>query len=657
MHHRRARVIAMLALPLLLAGGLTQAEETPGAASAQTRAANAALSATLPWDDTGEAELAARGFVATRADPIIKDAAGRPVWNLDALAFAQGPAPDTVNPSLWRHAGELKRHGLFRVADGLWQVRGFDIANMTVIEGETGLILVDVLTTTEVAAAALALVREHVGDKPVTAVIYTHPHADHFGGIKGVVDPADVASGKVPIVAPDGFMEHAVSENLLAGPAMSRRAVYQFGTALPRGPGGQVGAGIGPGIPGGTLTLIPPTRLITQPLETITLDGVEIEFQLTPGTEAPVEMNLFIPSMNALGMAENANVTMHNILPPRGAQVRDAQAWAHYLTEAVHLYAGRAEVMFIQHGWPRWGAPEITEYLSSHRDAYKYLHDQSVRLMNKGYTPGEIAEAIALPPELAGRWFNRGYYGTMKHNSRAVYQRYLGWYDANPVNLDPHPPEDEARRYVAAMGGPAQALKIAEEAYEAGDYRWSARVASHVVFADAGNRAARELLARSFEQMGMQAESMLWRNMYLTGALEARNPPSNPQTGTVSADLIAATDTGELFELLAVRVDPDKAAGRDIAVAFVFPDRRERYEVRLRNRVLVARPAAEGAPVQATLTLPRPAFLAMLFQGASPLELAARGVLRVEGDRAALQGLLQSLDTATPAAPFGIVTP
>jgi alkyl sulfatase BDS1-like metallo-beta-lactamase superfamily hydrolase len=578
------------------------------------------------------------------------------VWDLNAFDFAQGPAPATVNPSLWRHAGLLRKHGLYQVAPKLWQVRGFDISNMTIIEGQTGLILIDPLTTTEVAKAALELARTRVGQKPVVAVIYTHSHADHFGGVKGVVDPADMASGKVAIIAPEGFMAHAVSENLIAGPAMSRRATFQFGSTLAPGPAGQMGAGIGMGIARGTISLIAPTKTIAATGETMVIDGLTIEFQVTPGTEAPAEMNLFIPSMNALGMAENANVSMHNILPPRGALVRDAKAWAGYLTQAIERYGARSDVMFIQHGWPRWGRAEIATYLTSHRDAYKYLHDQSVRMMNQGMTAGEIAETIALPPALANKWYNRGYYGTMKHNSRAVYQRYLGWYDANPVNLDPLPPEQIAKRYVAAMGGEAAALRVAQTGFDQGDYRWSAQVASHLVFANKTNSAARELLARSFEQMGYQAESMLWRNMYLTGAQEARVDPALRQAGTVSADMIGATTTTDMFDLLAIRVDPAKAAGKTLAIAFVFPDRNERIEVRLNNSVMIAQAGTHG-PVQATLTLPRPAFVGMLFAGTPPAQLVAAGVLKVEGDRSAVQGLLGSLDGASTALPFPIVTP
>lgn len=629
-------------------------------ATPTTISANAAFAATLPTSDANEAQLATRGFVATLADPKIRNAAGQIVMDLSAWDFAQGPAPTTANSSLWRHAKLLRQHGLFKVADKIWQVRGFDISVMSIIETDSGYVIVDPLTTVETARAAMGLVRQYVGDKPIKAVIYTHSHADHFGGVKGVVDPADVTSGKVQIIAPDGFMEHAVSENLIAGPAMSRRATYQFGTGLVPGTTGHLGAGIGMAVSSGTLSLIAPTYSVKATGETLVVDGLKIEFQYTPGTEAPSEMNFYLPDLKALCLSENANVSMHNILPPRGALVRDAKAWADYLSESIALYGDRTDVMFVSHGWPRRGRDEIKEYVSSHRDAYKYLHDQSVRLMNQGLTAGEIAEQITLPSVLSQQWYNHGYYGTMRHNSRAVYQRYLGWYDGNPANLNPLPPEVAGARYVAAMGGPRRALREAKKAFDGGDYRWSAQLASHIVFADAANSGARELLAQSFEQMGYQAESMLWRNMYLVGANEARVTPTTPTRSTVALDLIGATQTRQLFDLLAIRVDPAKAIGKDVAVMFEFPERRERVRVTLHNSVLIHQEAVTNASlgaVTSTVTMPRAAFLGMLFAGTSPASLVQSGVMKIDGDRAALQGLLGSLDSAGSGVPFPIVTP
>lgn len=635
---------------------LPPAAAETGPATPVTVETNRAFAAGLPWHDTSEATLSGHGFIATAEDPFIRNTEGRVVYDLSAYDFAEGDAPATMNPSLWRHLGLIRQHGLYEVVPGIWQVRGFDLSVMSIIGGETGYIIVDPLTATETAAAAFALVRQHLGDKPVHAVIYTHSHADHFAGIKGIVSEQDVAEGRVQIIAPSGFMEHAVSENLIAGGAMTRRATYQFGTSLEPGPAGQGGAGIGAGLPRGTMSLIAPTHSVTYTGETLTIDGVEIEFQLTPDTEAPAEMNFYLPQLRALCLAENASPTMHNVLPPRGALVRDSKAWADYLTESIRFYADKTDVMFVSHGWPRWGQAEVAEFMAHHRDAYKYLHDQTVRLMNKGYTASEIAEVIALPESLASKWYNRGYYGTMSHNSKAVYQRYLGWFDGNPANLNPWPPEESGKRYVAAMGGAKKALKVAQKAYDAGDYRWSAQVASHIVFADDTDRKARELLAKSFEQLGYQAEGSLWRNMYLTGALEARSAPAEQPVRTTSADFVGAITTPQLFDMLAIRVDPEKAEGVDVVLAFVFPDRSETRRVTLRNSVLVHEDVA-GAPVTATATLPRPAFLAMLFAGQSAAALVEAGVMKVEGETAAMAALMSSLDPADTGPPFPIVTP
>lgn len=627
-----------------------------GAATPSTVAANLAFSETLPWSDESETALSTKGFIATLDDPKIRAADGRVVFDASAYDFADGPAADTMNPSLWRHLGLLNNHGLFEVTPGLWQVRGLDISVMSVIASESGYVLVDPLTSVETSAAAMDLVRTHLGDKPVKAVIYTHSHGDHFGGVKGVVSEADVAAGKVMIIAPDGFMEHAVSENLIAGPAMTRRANYQFGTRLQPGPVGQGGAGIGTGLPSGTFSLIAPTYTVKETGEKLVIDGIEFEFQVTPGTEAPAEMNFYLPHLRALCLAENANPTMHNVLPPRGALVRDSKAWADYLTQSIHLYGERTDVMFVSHGWPRWGHDDVLAFMASHRDAYKYLHDQSVRLMNKGYTAEEIAEVIALPEALASKWYNRGYYGTMAHNSKAVYQRYLGWYDANPANLNPWPPEQVATRYVEAMGGADKALRIAQKAYEDGDYRWTAEVTKHIVFADAANANARELMAQAFEQMGYQAEGSLWRNMYLTGAAEARKSPEAATVSTLSPDVVSAISVEQIFDMLAVRVDPAKAEGKSVSLMFDFADLGEARLVSIRNSVLVHEDGT-GASAAATLRLSKPAFLGMIFGGKKPAELVAAGALTIEGDPAAASELLSVLDPPAPPEPFAIISP
>ena len=648
------RTLSAALFASLTVAGCAAAQET--LATPVTIEANSAFAEGLPWDDASEAELADRGFIATLADPVIRSADGAALHDLSAYDFAEGPAPGTMNPSLWRHLGLLRKHGLYEVVPGIWQVRGFDLSVMSIIAGETGYIIVDPLTGIETASAALELAFEHLEEKPIHAVIYTHSHADHFGGVKGIVDQADVDAGRVIIVAPEGFMDHAVSENLIAGPAMRRRATYQFGTGLTPGPAGQGGAGIGTGIPNGTLSLIPPTHTVTETGENLIIDGITFEFQMTPGAEAPAEFNFYLPQFRALCLAENANATMHNILPPRGALVRDAKVWADYLTESIRLYSDKTDVMFVSHGWPRWGQDEVADFMAHHRDAYKYLHDQTVRLMNQGYTAPEIAESIALPESLGSKWYNRGYYGTMSHNSKAVYQRYLGWFDGNPANLNAWPPEQLAARYVAAMGGAERALQTAQTAFDDGDYRWAAQVASHLVFTDDADSAARDLLANSFEQMGYQAEGALWRNMYLTGAAEARETPTTSARAPVSTDMIAAITTEQVFDMLAVRVDPERAEGVDVALAFVFPDREEARRITLRNSVLVHEDGLTG-PVTATVSLPRPAFLAMLFAGQPAAGMIDAGILSIEGDAGAAAQFLSALDPPDTGPPFPIVTP
>ncbi|MDZ4775677.1 MAG: alkyl sulfatase dimerization domain-containing protein [Alphaproteobacteria bacterium] len=622
-------------------------------ATTATRDANRALAATLPFEDREDEAFATRGFIATWPDAQIKTADGRVAWDFNAYANIAGAAPDTVNPSLWRHAQLLTKHGLFKVSERIYQVRGFDVSNMTVIVGDTGLILIDPLTTAEPAKAALALVRRTLGDKPVRAVIYTHSHADHFGGVRGVVEQADVDAGRVQIIAPDGFVEHAVGENIIAGNAMSRRATFQFGTGLGGGPTASMTSGIGPAVSQGTVTMIAPTRTIKTTGETMTIDGVVVEFQMTPNTEAPSEMNLYLPQWRALCLAENANVTMHNVLTPRGALVRDTKAWADYLTESLRRYGARSDVMFTSHGWPRWETARITDFIGAHRDAYKYLHDQSVRLMNQGLNGAEIAERLDLPPSLARRWFNRGYYGTMSHNSKAVYQRYMGWYDGNPAHLEPLPHEDASKRYVAAMGGARRVIADARKSMDKGEYRWAAELLDRVVFADPANTEAKNLLAEAHTQLGYQAESAIWRNMYLTAARELRNGVNSRPTNVGSIDFIRNTPTSMVLDLLAVRLDPARAGEGKLSIALVFPDRSEHHLVTVANGVLVHEQGVSDA-AQATVTMPRALFLQALL-APTPGGLAGNPAVRLEGDVAAMQRFMGLFDAPDPN--FAIVTP
>jgi len=606
-------------------------------------------------DDRRDFEFAERGFIATLKDPKIKRADGRTAFDLSSYGFLEGDAPDTVNPSLWRQAQILTKHGLFKVTDRVYQVRGFDVSTVSFIDVGSGWVVVDPLTSTEPARAALELLFEHVGKKPVLAVIYSHSHSDHYGGVEGVTSSADVAAGKVRVIAPKGFLEEAVSENIIAGPAMSRRARYQFGITLPRSPEGEVTSGLGPGLSRGTLTLIAPTELVTHTGQEMTIGDLQFVFQMTPGTEAPAEMNFYLPQLHALFMAENANLTMHNLLPARGALVRDAKAWADYLTESIRLYAHQSDVMFAAHGIPRFGTDEIVFFLNSHRDAYKYLHDQAVRLMNAGLTGAEIAEELELPMVLRKQWFNRGYYGTLSHNAKAIYQRYMGWYDANPASLNPLPPEPMAKRYVAAMGGADAVMAQAKDALNGGDWRWAATLLNHIVFADETNAAAREQLAAVYTRFGYESEAGTWRNIYLTGAQELRDGMRRlPQTA-MNIHILAATTTPMLLDFAAVRVNPAKADKRPFKIVIEITDRRETILISVANGVLIHESGVRDPGAGATLRMARPLFVATLF-GRQPYEpLIQSGDITMEGD-AALYGAL--VDLIEPVEPnFAIVTP
>ncbi len=643
-------MIKHLALPLAL---LAAAAHAAPVASPATIADNAALAASLNWDDRQDFDFAARGLVAPPPTPQIAAKDGTVLRDFAADAQFAGPAPATVNPSLWRNATLLARAGLFKVADGIWQVRGYDLSNMTVIKGATGWILVDPLTTTEAGAAALALVNATLGARPVSAVIYTHSHADHFGGAAGVIDPADAASGKVRVIAPAGFMAEAISENVIAGPAMLRRAEYMFGILLPRGATGHVSSGLGPTRFAGTIGLVPPNDSITATGDVRTIDGVRFEFQLTPGTEAPAEMNFYLPDLRALCMAENANGAMHNLLTPRGALVRDARSWSSYLLEARRRYAARSDVVFTSHFWPRWGSDEVSRYLLLHAQAYSFVHNESVRLMNNGLNAAEIAETITLPAPLARAWFNRPNYGSLKFNARAVYQRYLGNFDGDPATLDPLPRGVLATNYVAAMGGTKKVMALAAAAAAKGDDRWAATLLGHVVRADPTNVAAREALAQRFEQLAWRAEASPWRDFYLSGALELRSGVR--ATPLAGANGIAANlQVGQLLDTLAVRVVPDRAAGAPFTVAFVIPDAHERHLVTIGNGVMLHEETADEK-ADATLTVPRLALLALIGGQAKAIDLIQAGKLQVAGDPGVMQRFTAVF--SPPRSGFPLVTP
>lgn len=606
-------------------------------------------------DDRKDFDFAERGFIATRADPVIKRPDGRPAFDLSAYDFLQSKAAETADPSLWRQAQILTRHGLFKVADRIYQVRGFDVSTVSFIDAGAGWIVVDPLTTVEVARAALELVDVHVARKPVLAVVYSHSHVDHYGGVGGVASALDAAEGKVRIIAPEGFLEHAVSENIIVGPAMLRRARFQFGHTLPCCAHGEMTSGLGPRPSAGTLSLIAPTDLITHTGQEITIGDVTMVFQLTPGTEAPAEMNFHLPQFRAVFMAENANLTMHNLLPARGALVRDAKAWADYLTESIRLFGEISDVMFAAHGIPRFGRDEIVSFLTSHRNAYKFLHDQSVRLMNSGLTATEIAEVLALPEALRKQWFNRGYYGTMSHNSKAIYQRYLGWYDANPANLNPLPPEPAAKKYVAAMGGAAAVTALAEAAIAEGDLRWAATLLNHVVFADETNAKAREILAEVYTRLGFQSEAGTWRNIYLTGAQELRDGPMKLPAAGFSPDVLSATTTAMLLDFAAVRVNPDKAAAQAFRLNIELTDRGETHLITVGDGVMVHEEGVFDPDAQATARMKRPDLLMTLLAGVPVAARVESGDIVLEGDASLYPAFVDLIEPVVPN--FPIVTP
>ncbi|MGY1892507.1 alkyl/aryl-sulfatase [Pseudomonas sp. SDT291_1_S447] len=632
------------------------AADAPVAPSAQTIASNAGVLQQLPFSDRTDFESISKGLIAPFKGQI-KDAAGKVIWDVQAYDFlAKDQAPESVNPSLWRLAQLNVHAGLFEVSPKLYQVRGLDLANMTIIEGDDGLIIIDPLTMAETARAALDLYYANRPHKPVVAVIYSHTHVDHFGGVRGVIDEADVKAGKVKVFAPAGFMEHVMSENVMAGNAMSRRAQYQFGSLLPRGEKGQVDAGLGKSSPtGGTVTLIPPTDLITKELETHTIAGVQFEFQLTPGTEAPAEMNMYLPQLKALCMAENATQMMHNVLTPRGAQVRDAKAWSQYLDDSLARYGDQADVLFAQHNWPTWGGERIRTFLADQRDMYAFLNDRTLHLLNQGLTPQEIADTITkLPGSLDQKWYTRGYYGSLSFNTRAVYQRYMGFYDGNPANLNPLPPVDTAKRTVEAMGGGAAVLEKMRKAMASGDYRWAAQLGNQLLFAEPDNAEAHKAQAETLEQLGYQSENATWRNMYLTGAMELRNGVP-PHAGTsVSVDMVRAMSPEMFFDYLAVRLDSDKAVGHDLTLNWTFEDLQKDFNLTLRNGVLTHRaglnPAADAGVSLSKDTLEKISLKQLDFPTAMQ-----KGLIKLQGNGKKLGELMGSLDTFGPQ--FNIVTP
>ena len=596
--------------------------------------------------DDSDFERANRGFIAAHPTGQITLPGGRIASDVNRYDFirSEGPTPDTVNPSLWRHAKLDAIHGLFEVAPGIWQVRGYDISNITFIAGTKGWVVIDPLTTESAARACLDLANAQLGHRPVTAVIYTHSHVDHFGGVLGVTTQDDVDAGRCMVIAPEGFLLETVAENVIGGPAMLRRSTYQFGQLLPAGPKGHVDSGLGNSGPVGQSGLIAPTHDITTTGQEMVVDGIRVIFQNTPETEAPAEMNFFFPDHGWLCMAENCSHTMHNLVPIRGAQVRNALAWSKYINEAIELFADDTTVMFTSHHWPRWGTDDVKQFLALQRDVYRWIHDQTMRHANHGLTPLEIAEALTLPPEFLAESHTRGYYGHLVHNIKAVYQRYLSWYDGNPAHLHEHPPVEAGKRYVEFMGGATALLAKARESFAAGDYRWVSEVVNHLVFADPTNAEARHLQADALEQLGYQTESSTYRNAYLMGAQELRQgpPARRPAGGT---GLIAALTIELIFDSLAIRLKSEEVSGQRLMVNFHFTDIAEHWVLGLQNRVLHSVKGKTDPAANVTVTMTRTMLLQILSGQTKFIDAISAGDIGVEGDPTALTTIFGHLDT------------
>jgi alkyl sulfatase BDS1-like metallo-beta-lactamase superfamily hydrolase len=601
-----------------------------------------ALRASLPFDDERDFAEAKKGFIAAPKERQIRNQEGEIVWDIGAFDFLLGDEEfDSIHPSLRRQALLNMNYGLYKLSDEIYQVRGFDLANLTLVKGETGWIIFDVLTAKETAAAAMALVEEHLGKRPVKAIIYSHSHADHFAGVRGVVNEEDVRSGKVQILAPEGFLHHAVAENVFAGNAMNRRLFFQYGTLLPRHPTGHVDQSIGKAVAAGTAGLIRPTREIDENMEEITIDGVRMIFHLTPNTEAPAEMNTWFPDLKAFWAAENITGTIHNVYTLRGALVRDANEWSKQINVALREFGGEAELMFASHSWPRWGNARIQEVMRAQRDLYAYLNSQALHLANQGVTINQIQNIYDPPESLKTQWAARSYHGSNEHNSRAVVNRYLGYWDANPTTLIPLSPADSAPLYVEMMGGSQKILERGRELHDAGDYRLAQEILDKLVHAEPTNQVARDLLADVWEQIGYQQESPSVRNSFLAAAYELRNGvPEGRSASTVGPDFIEAMTTGMFFDFMAIRLDSTQAGDDEFTINLVTPDTGEQYIVELSNGVLTNIEGYQAPEADLTFTVDR-RDLDQIFLGRTRLaNLIEEGKAKAEGDFAVIGRLM-----------------
>ncbi len=654
----------LLSLPLIVILSACGGPDSPEGADAQghsapteaTRRANQAAGKKLPFKDARDFELARRGLIASDPDLRVEGPDGDLIWDMPGFGFIGEDTPDSVHPSLWRQARLNNIHGLFEVTPGIYQLRGYDLSNLTIIEGKSGWILVDPLTARETAAKAMAFARKHLGNKKVRAVIFTHSHIDHFGGVLGAVDRADLEAGRVQVIVPDGFMEEATSENVLAGVAMTRRSMYMYGKRLARSARGHVDTGLGKHPPYGSPGLAPPTDIVDRTGQQMIIDGVKFVFQNAPGSEAPAELTFYLPEKKAFCGAEVVSRNMHNLYTLRGAKVRDALKWAHYIDEMIDLY-GEAEVYFASHHWPIWGQRDIVRFLETQRDTYKYIHDQTLRLALAGATPREIAEQLELPETLRNTWSSRGYYGTLKHNSKAVYQYYFGWYDGNPANLDSLPPVEAGAKYVELAGGADAMLAKARAAYEKGEYRWVAEMLNHLVFADPDHFEAKSLLAQAYDQLGYQSESGPWRDVYLSGAYELRHGGPEQGFNLASArDLITYTPMPSFLEAMAARLNGPEAEGMNMRINLVITDLKENYLLSLKNSVMNFRALKVPAPdADATLKMTHGLYLKLAIGEAGLRDTLFSDELDVDGSRIDLMRFFSLFEK--PTGDFNIVTP
>jgi len=616
---------------------------------------NAKILKELPFSDNTDFSQANRGFIARDEELRVYGENGKVIWDQPAYNFITGDSPSSVNPSLWRQAKLNSLHGLYKVSDGIYQIRGYDFANMTIIEGEKGWIIVDPLTSKETAAKALEFARTQLGEKPITAIIFTHSHIDHFGGVLGVISADDVKKNNVRIVAPEGFMAEATSENILAGPTMVRRSEYMYGKDLPRTIRGHVDSGLGKGPAYGKIGILPPTDIVNQPSQEMTLDGIRFVFKNVPGSEAPAELIFYLPERKIFCGAEIVTRHMHNLYTLRGAKVRDALAWSNYIEQA-RVSFPETEIYFGSHHWPIWGNKEVDEFLKKQRDTYKYIHDQTLRMAHSGYTPKEIAEKMVMPEALRNSFSSRGYYGSVSHNSRAVYQAYFGWFDGNPANLNPLPPEDSAKQYVIFMGGADNVLVKAKVSFDQGNYRWVAEVLKHLVFAEPGNTEAKELLAQTYDQLGYQAESGPWRDVYLTGANELRH--GSPKEGislAAAKEMLRYAPLDRFFDSMSLRLNGPKADGQKLTLNFTFTDLNVNYIISIENAVMHYRKSDPDPNADATLKVTHDLYLDIALEIASLKDILFSDDIEFNGSKLKLLKFFSLLDK--PDTRFNIVIP